>query len=93
MNRGQGTYWVNKEFDWGYADNFSPIDRLTDDINYGAAAYSNHFKISNAITFEGKKIHLEYIDFIKVQTGLNVKAGWLGENSTEVFKFVDIQVE
>ncbi|WP_286834296.1 MULTISPECIES: PKD-like domain-containing protein [unclassified Proteiniphilum] len=90
---GQGTYWVNKEFDWGYADNFSPIDRLTDDINYGAAANSNHFKISNAITFEGKKIHLEYIDFIKVQTGLNVKAGWLGENSTEVFKFVDIQVE
>lgn len=90
---GQGTYWVNKEFDWGYADNFSPIDRLTDDINYGASANANHFKISNAITFDGKDIHLEYIDFIKVQTGLNVKAGWLGENSTEVFRFVDMQVE
>lgn len=90
---GQGTYWVNKEFDWGYADNFSPIDRLTDDINYGASANANHFKISNAITFEGKDIHLEYIDFIKVQTGLNVKAGWLGENSTEVFRFMDIQVK
>ncbi len=90
---GQGTYWVNKEFDWGYADNFSPIDRLTDDINYGASANANHFKISNAITFDGKDIHLEYIDFIKVQTGLNVKAGWLGENSTEVFKFTDIQVK
>ncbi len=90
---GQGTYWVNKEFDWGYADNFSPIDRLTDDINYSASANANHFQISNAITFEGESIHLEYIDFIKVQTGLNVKAGWLGENSTEVFRFMDIQVK
>jgi|BioPla2DNA2_1021312.scaffolds.fasta_scaffold00024_20 hypothetical protein len=90
---GQGTYWVNKEFDWGYADNFSPIDRLTDDINYSASANANHFQISNAITFDGKDIHLEYIDFIKVQTGLNVKAGWLGENSTEVFRFMDIQVK
>jgi len=42
---------------------------------------------------DGKDIHLEYIDFIKVQTGLNVKAGWLGENSTEVFRFMDIQVK
>ncbi len=90
---GQGTYWVNKEFDWGYADNFSPIDRLTDDINYNASANANHFKISNAITHDGKDIHLKYIDFIKVQTGLNVKAGWLGENSTEVFRFMDIQVK
>lgn len=90
---GQGTYWVNKEFDWGYVDNFSPIDRLTDDINYNASANANHFKIKNARTFDGKDIHLEYIDFIKVQTGLNVKAGWLGENSTEVFKFMDIQVK
>ena len=30
-----------------------------------------------------------YIDFVKVQTGVNVKAGWLGENSTEVFGFTD----
>lgn len=90
---GQGTYWVNKEFDWGYVDNFSPIDRLTDDINYNASANANHFKISNAITFDQKEIHLDYIDFIKVQTGLNVKAGWLGENSTEVFRFMDIQVK
>lgn len=90
---GEGGHWVNKEFDWGYADNFSPIDRLIDVMNYTPSANTNHFKISNAITFEGESIHLEYIDFIKVQTGLNVKAGWLGENSTEVFKFMDIQVK
>ena len=30
---GKGTYWVNAEYDWGYADNFSPIDRLSGDDN------------------------------------------------------------
>lgn len=90
---GKGTYWVNKEFDWGYADNYSPIDRLTNDDNYKASANANHFKISNAINFDGTAIHLQYIDFIKVQTGLNAKAGWLGEVSTEVFSFMDIQVK
>lgn len=89
---GQGTYWVNREFDWGYVDNFSPIDRLTDDINYNAAPNANHFKISHAIDYKGNEVKLDYIDFIKVQTALNVKAGWLGENSTEVFKFIDIQL-
>lgn len=90
---GNGTYWVNPSFDWGYADNFSPIDRLTGDDNYNAAPNSNHFKISNAITHDTKPIHLKYIDFIKVQTGLNTKAGWLGENSTEVFNFYDLHVK
>ena len=33
--------------------------------------------------------NLKYIDFIRVQTGVNAKAGWLGENSTEVFGFTD----
>ncbi len=90
---GQGTYWVNPEFDWGYADNFSPIDRLTDDINYNAQPNANHFKISYAIDHNMQPIQLDYIDFVKVQTGLNTKAGWLGENSTEVFKFIDIYKE
>ncbi|WP_294079842.1 PKD-like domain-containing protein [Proteiniphilum sp. UBA5384] len=86
---GNGTYWVNESFDWGYADNYSPIDRLTDDENAGAAANGNHFKISDAVTFDGKPANLKYIDFVKIQTGVNVKAGWLGENSTEVFGIKD----
>lgn len=89
---GNGTYWVNKEFDWGYVDNFSPIDRLTTDINYNAAPNANHFKISDAMDKDLKPINLLYIDFIKVQTALNVKAGWLGENSTEVIGFTDINL-
>jgi len=32
---------------------------------------------------------LQFIDFVKVQTGVNMKACWLGEVSTEVFDFTD----
>lgn len=86
---GKGVYWVNEEYDWGYVDNFSPTDRLTDSDNANAAANANYFKISNAIDENGNPIKLDYIDFIKVQVGVNTKSGWLGEVSTEVFGFFD----
>lgn len=86
---GKGTYWVNEEYDWGYVDNFSPIDRLTNESNANADANANYFKISNAIDANGNKVDLKYIDFIKVQVGVNAKSGWLGELSTEVFGFFD----
>ena len=44
---------------------------------------------SNAIDANGNKVDLKYIDFIKVQVGVNAKSGWLGEISTEVFGFFD----
>lgn len=82
-------YWVNHEYEWGYADNYSPIDRLADDDNAGGGVNGNHFKISNAVTYDGRPAELEYIDFVKIQTGVQAKAGWLGENSTEVFGISD----
>lgn len=85
---GNGTYWVNGEYDWGYADNLGE-DRLSDDDNAAAGAMKIYFKISNAVDAAGNPAGLKYIDFIKVQTGVNMKAGWLGENSTEVFGFTD----
>lgn len=81
--------WVQPPYEWGYADNFSPIDRLTDDDNTGAGPSGNHFKISNAVTADGRAANLPYIDFVKVQTALNTKSGGLGENSTEVFSISD----
>ena len=90
---GHGTYWVNEEYDWGYADNFSPTDRLTDEDNANAAANANHFKISDAIDKNGQPVNLKYIDFIKVQVGVNTKSGWLGEVSTEVFGFFDYSMK
>ena len=90
---GNGSYWVNAEYDWGYADNFSPIDRLTGDANANADANANHFKIANAIDCDCQPIHLNYIDFVKVQVGVNAKSGWLGEVSTEVFGFYDYNMK
>ena len=90
---GNGSYWVNTEYDWGYADNFSPIDRLTDEDNASAGANANHFRISDAIDANGKHKDLEYIDFVKVQVGVNAKSGWLGEVSTEVFGFHDYNIK
>lgn len=90
---GNGSYWVNVEYDWGYADNFSPIDRLTSEENANADANANHFKISDAIDFECQPVNLEFIDFVKVQVGVNTKSGWLGEVSTEVFGFYDYNMK
>ena len=90
---GNGSYWVNVEYDWGYADNFSPIDRLTGEDNANADANANHFKIANAIDMDCQPIHLNYIDFVKVQVSVNAKSGWLGEVSTEVFGFYDYNMK
>lgn len=86
---GNGTLWINPPYEWGYADNASDIDRLIDGDNSSAAAVPNHFRISDAIDSKGKKVELEYIDFVKVQTALNAQSGWLGELSTEVFSIYD----
>ena len=81
---GNGTYWVNKHFDWGYVDNFSPIDRQPGENSGAEGNATNYFKIANAIDFELEPIDLDYIDFVKVQVGVNAQSGWLGELSTEV---------
>ena len=81
---GKGSYWVLPSYDWGYADNYSPTDRV--DKN----SKDNKFMISNAIDENGNKVVLPFIDFIKVQTGINSKSGWLGEVSTEILGAYDL---
>ena len=88
---GNGTYWINPDYGWGYADNFSPVDMLPDRAT-GLTANCNHFRISDAVTFDGQPANLQYIDFVKVQTGLNTKSGWLGEVSTEVMDVIDFNL-
>ena len=90
---GKGSYWVNDSYDWGYVDNWSSIDRLSSSSNANADANANHFKICNAIDFEGKPVDLKFVDFVKVQVGVNAKSGWLGEISTEVFGFYDYNMK
>lgn len=83
---GNGTYWVNPHYDWGYVDNFSPTD-------FNAPDMANFFNISNAIDFEGLPVNMSHIDFVKVQCALNAKSGWLGELSTEVCGFYDCSLK
>lgn len=80
-------FWSNNEYAWGYADNMG-----TDNTAFGNFQQCNRFRISDAVSSDGNSISLEYIDFIKVQTAVNAKSGWLGEISTEVFGFIDLNI-
>ncbi len=79
---GNGSYWVNPHYDWGYVDNFSPSD-------FNSSDKANFFRISNAVDFEGNPVNMSHVDFVKVQCAVNTKSGWLGELSTEVCGFYD----
>ena len=61
----------------------------SDNISLSYGPQCNRFRISDAMNVDGSQARLAYIDFIKVQTGVNSKAGGLGEVSTEVFGFID----
>ncbi len=78
---GNGSMWVQPAYDWGYADNYSERD-CVDAVN--------SFDISNAIDALGQSVKLDYIDFVKVQSAVQSKSGWLGELSTEVCSIWEI---
>lgn len=84
-------FWNNSAFAWGYADNMG-TDNLERNSSADGSGQRNGFKIANAIKADGSSANLEYIDFIKVQTGVQSKAGWLGEVSTEVCNFQDLSL-
>ncbi len=74
-DEGRLTY-IMQPFEWGYADNRSTID---------AVGLTNRFRIADAVDAAGNPISLNSIDYIKIQTGVNCKAGnEVGEISTEV---------
>lgn len=70
-----GDKWIAQPFEWGYADNWSKVDR---------ASGGNRLRIADAVTAEGAPANLERIDFVKIQTGVNQQASLIGEVSTEV---------
>ena len=75
-----GSIWALTAFEWGYADNYansSSNDKIGFDIDW-------------AVDANGNTVHLDYIDFIKVYTGVSQEAGWLGETSTELAGIVDL---
>lgn len=79
--------WENNAYGWGYADN------MGDDCTaIGKYSQCNRFRISDAVDADGQPADLQYIDFVKVQTGINAKSGVLGELSTEVFGIFDLNL-
>lgn len=77
---GTGTYWVNPAYDWGYADNWANTDSKAGiDIDW-------------AVDKDGNKMKIRGIDFVKVYTGNRAEGGWLGEVSTEVCGFNDLNL-
>ncbi len=76
---GQGTYWVQHFYDWGYVDNRPNTDTT-----------ACSFKIDWAVDAQGKLVELSHIDFVKVYNAINQMCGWLGETSTEVAGAIDL---
>lgn len=83
-------YWINPPYDWGYADNLG-----SDAVDGGkvaglpaGAVYTLH-KIADAVDCEGRSVHLPSVRFVKIQTAVNTKSGWLGEASTEITAIKD----
>lgn len=85
-------FWDNSAFGWGYADNLGS-DNLNSGDSVTGDGQKNGFLIENAMYPGLSHINLGFIDFIMVKTGVNSKAGWLGEVSTEVFGFEDLNIK
>ena len=80
--------WENPPFEWGYADNMGE-----DNIEFKGIKNCNRFRISEAIDKDGSPKELDFIDFVKVQTGVCASSGWLGEVSTEILGIIDLSLE
>lgn len=77
---GTGSYWVNPAYDWGYTDNWGNTDvRGQIDMNW-------------AVNAKGESVKLKGIDFVKVYNSNRAAGGWLGEVSTEVSGFKDLNL-
>ncbi len=79
---GMGTNWVRMFLRYGYVDNKPNAD--TD---------ANSFDIGNAVDANRMPVHLDFIDFIRVYTGVNQFCGWMGESSTEIAHAEDLHLE
>ena len=77
---GNGSYYVQYAYGWGYVDNHPNND------------HRSNFNIEWAVDSEGEPVHLTGIHFVKVYTGVNQYCGWLGETSTEIMGAQDLHL-
>lgn len=71
-------YYLMTSYPYGYADNH-PNDSV-----------EARLKLSWAVDKDGKAVHLPYVDFIRVQTGVMQQCGLQGEVSTEILGAIDL---
>ena len=77
---GKGSFYTLKSYKYGYVD------------NHGNADSKSAIDIDWAVDKDGNKVNLPGIDFVKVYTGVDQENGWLGENSTETGKGMDLHM-
>ncbi|WP_430614265.1 PKD domain-containing protein [Flavobacterium sp. JP2137] len=77
---GNGNYWVQYSFAYGYADNVPNKDD------------ESAIDIAWAVDQAGNRVNLPGVDFIKIYTGTNQESGAVGEISTEVFGIEDLHL-
>jgi hypothetical protein len=66
----------------GYVDNKPNTD-----------SEANSFDISWAVDENRQPVSLDFIDFVRVYTGLNQKCGWLLDTSTEIIGAEDLHLD
>ena len=87
-------YFVLIGFRYGYADNLPNFTDKSDATSYNYEGCG--IDISWAVDEQRKPVNLDFIDFVRVYTGLNQKCPqpeWWGETSTEVQGAEDIHLE
>ena len=87
-------YYVLIGFRYGYADN---VSNFTDKSDANSWNYEGcGIDISWAVDENRQPVNLDFVDFVRVYTGLNQKcpqANWWGETSTEIQCAEDLHLE
>jgi hypothetical protein len=68
---------------WGYVDNLPDADQD-----------ASSFDFDNAVEVVSRTpVEIDFVDFIRVYTGINQDCGWIGETSTEITGAEDLHLD
>ena len=84
-NTGSYTHenWLLKSLAWGYVDNLPDADQD-----------ASSFDFDNAVEVVSRTpVEIDFVDFIRVYTGINQDCGWIGETSTEITGAEDLHLD
>lgn len=87
-------YYVLVGFGYGYADNLPNFSDMSDATSYNYEGCG--IDISWAVDERRQPVELDFVDFVRVYTGINQKCPqpeWWGETSTEFMGAEDIHLE